>query len=324
MYDAKSLPLTISLVLNKIAAFGPTILTPLITFGAYSIMRMLSHQSPLSVTTAVTSLSIISLITNPAKQLLIAIPMGLQAIGSFDRIQAFLQLVVTPISPMPGSSYDVDENRFHEKDSRPDRSLSAPLLMQNLAPRHRMIGAQAISFAPQMLIAITGPIGCGKSTVLKGLLSEEAQAACPFPTEDKTIAYCGQTPWIHDGTIRDNIIGQSGFDYLWYQKVIYSCALDVDIGRMPEADSTVVGSKGLRLSGGQKQRIVSGLNPILSHLSMFNANNSLHSVLPALCTPTRAGPFLTMLQVLSMVVHFLLWRIRSLVPTAYFARMGLQ
>jgi ATP-binding cassette subfamily C (CFTR/MRP) protein 1 len=329
------LSLTVCLILMSIAAFGPTVLSPLITFGAYSIMRMVSHESSFSVTTAVTSLSILNLITTPARQLLLAIPLGLQAIGSFDRIQSFLQLVETPISTATSSSNDIEESLAREKSAGPDPILSAqhslhePMIcVKSVArgddvTRHGPVAAQAICFTPNSLTAITGPIGCGKSTVLKGLLSEEAQEVCPFPSKD--IAYCGQTPWIHDGTVRDNIIGQSELDNLWYKDVICSCELDVDISRMPEGDATVVGSRGLRLSGGQRQRIVSE-TVNLDQLTESNPRcSTLTNISPLLepYTLRRGESFLTTSQALLMAAHCVLWQRRSSAKMAYFARKEL-
>jgi ABC-type bacteriocin/lantibiotic exporter with double-glycine peptidase domain len=118
------------------------------------------------------------------------------------------------------------------------------------------IATPAIQFIPQGIIAITGPSGCGKSTLLRELLAFEAsQFSSLFPSSD--IAYCSQTPWVFEGTIRDNITGQSGLDSTWYQSVIRSCELNVDLDSMPKGDATDVGSEGSKLSGGQKQRIVS-------------------------------------------------------------------
>lgn len=85
--------------------------------------------------------------------------------------------------------------------------------------------------------------------------SEKAQNSSSFPDDD--MAYCSQTPWIYDGTIRDNIVGHSELDNPWYQSVLRCCDLNEDIGLMPEGDAAEVGSGGSRLSGGQRQRIVS-------------------------------------------------------------------
>ncbi|KAK3680588.1 putative multidrug resistance-associated protein [Podospora appendiculata] len=252
------------------ASFCPTVLSPLITYGAYSIMRLVSHETPFPATTALTALSIISLISTPARQLLLAIPLGLQAIGSFSRIQAFLVLDETPVVPTAASSSTVvasgatgsasGTSSLHapprEKDGERTQGVhgNAPAAGRGLALRFGP--AEGVCFRPGSITAITGPIGCGKSTVLKGLLlaAEDAQEEeAKYLSRD--IAYCAQTPWIFDGTVRDNIVGQSVLDPQWYQDVVRACELETDISRMPEGDATLVGSKGSRLSGGQRQRI---------------------------------------------------------------------
>ncbi|KAK8134552.1 hypothetical protein PG984_006564 [Apiospora sp. TS-2023a] len=224
------------------ASFGPTILTPLVTFGAYAIMRMIQGEGSLTVETTVSSLAILNLISAPAKQLLLAIPLGLQAVGGFDRIQAYLQLDETLILTNDNSTKDT-----LAQETKDGVVLATLSVLPHLP--HQLSGedAQTAFFTPNTLTAITGPIGCGKSTLLRSLLLNA------IPSE--AIAYCQQTPWVHDGSIRDNIIGQSELDIPWYQAVIHSCELDVDIKGMPEGDATPVGSRGSRLSGGQRQRI---------------------------------------------------------------------
>ncbi|KAK3337596.1 putative multidrug resistance-associated protein [Cercophora scortea] len=258
------------------ASFCPTVLSPLITYGTYSIMRLVSHETPFPATTALTALSIISLISTPARQLLLAIPLGLQAIGSFSRIQEFLVLDETPgIATAASSSTFVGATSSasgtgsvhepsKEKDAERIPSFSNPEEVHEVqhenppAAEHdlalRFGPTEEVSFTSGSITAITGPIGCGKSTLLKGLLvAEEAQEKTGYPSRD--IAYCAQTPWIFDGTVRDNIVGQSALDPQWYQDVVRACELETDIGRMPDGDATLVGSKGSRLSGGQRQRI---------------------------------------------------------------------
>lgn len=110
------------------------------------------------------------------------------------------------------------------------------------------------------LVAIVGPVGSGKSTFLKGLAGETPVLQGKLFIKYLDLAFCEQTPWLANGSIRDNIIGESplsAFDAKWYSTVVTACGLDLDLKRMPAGDETLVGSNGAKLSGGQKQRIVS-------------------------------------------------------------------
>ncbi|KAF5548078.1 multidrug resistance-associated [Fusarium phyllophilum] len=208
-------------------------------------MKMISSESNFSVSTAVMSFSILNLISNPAMQLLLTIPMGAQAIGCYGRIQDFLQISETPESEIPhmdGSSLSDATGVQEQKQSvkkAVDKSIPAVIL--------------SLQLEPGRIIAITGPSGCGKSLVLRELISARG-GQHPDLLHPGGVAYCSQTPWIFQGTIRDNIVGQSELDNSWYQFVIRSCELDVDLDRMPQGDDTDVGSQGSKLSGGQRQR----------------------------------------------------------------------
>ncbi|KAK8046051.1 P-loop containing nucleoside triphosphate hydrolase protein [Apiospora saccharicola] len=105
------------------------------------------------------------------------------------------------------------------------------------------------------LTIIVGPVGCGKSTLLKGLLSETSKTSGVVSVCSSEIAYCDQTAWIINGSIRENIVGTSDFDESWYRSIIQATALEFDLQQLPNGDSTIVGSKGLKLSGGQKSRV---------------------------------------------------------------------
>jgi ABC-type bacteriocin/lantibiotic exporter with double-glycine peptidase domain len=108
------------------------------------------------------------------------------------------------------------------------------------------------------LTIIVGPVGCGKSTFLKALLGETQSLEGIVSLSSSDIAFCDQTPWMINGTIRENIIAETRqFDEAWYTTVINACVLLQDIQQYPLGDATMVGSKGVKLSGGQKQRVVS-------------------------------------------------------------------
>ncbi|KAB8223905.1 P-loop containing nucleoside triphosphate hydrolase protein [Aspergillus novoparasiticus] len=103
-----------------------------------------------------------------------------------------------------------------------------------------------------------GAVGSGKSTFLRGLAGETPVLQGELFIKHLDLAFCEQTSWLTNTSIRENIIGEdllSVFDAEWYHNVVRACGLDPDLKRMPGGDKTLVGSKGAKLSGGQKQRI---------------------------------------------------------------------
>ncbi|KII86412.1 hypothetical protein PLICRDRAFT_144122 [Plicaturopsis crispa FD-325 SS-3] len=107
---------------------------------------------------------------------------------------------------------------------------------------------------------VVGPTGCGKTSLLMALLGEMHFIATGPESwynlpRDGGVAYAAQESWVHNETIRDNILFGSPYDEARYDKVIYQCALRRDIDLFEAGDATEVGEKGLTLSGGQKARI---------------------------------------------------------------------
>ncbi|KAJ6082006.1 hypothetical protein N7499_006880 [Penicillium canescens] len=102
---------------------------------------------------------------------------------------------------------------------------------------------------------IVGPVGCGKSTFLKTLMGEIPECSGSISTNFTNAAYCNQSPWITFGTLQENIVGASPWDRTRYDRVIQSCALQVDLQQLPMGDQTKVGVRGSRLSGGQQMRV---------------------------------------------------------------------
>lgn len=109
------------------------------------------------------------------------------------------------------------------------------------------------------MLAVVGPTGCGKSLFMRTLIGECNLKSGSFYVTPGPIAYCDQTPWLSNMSIRENIIGKSEFNAGWYMEVLEACALSEDIRRLPGGDNYVVGSDGAKLSGGQKQRVVCAL-----------------------------------------------------------------
>ncbi|EPQ54017.1 ABC transporter [Gloeophyllum trabeum ATCC 11539] len=104
------------------------------------------------------------------------------------------------------------------------------------------------------LVAIVGPVGTGKTSLLEGLIGEMRRTSGTVKFGG-TVGYCPQSAWIQNATIRENICFGRPFDEQRYWKAVRDSCLEPDLDMLPFGDMTEVGEKGISLSGGQKQRI---------------------------------------------------------------------
>ena len=82
------------------------------------------------------------------------------------------------------------------------------------------------------LLAVTGSVGSGKSSLLHAISGEILVAAGKVQVEGK-ISYVSQSAWIFSGTVRDNILFGNEFKEEKYQRVINACALKDDMTKFP-------------------------------------------------------------------------------------------
>lgn len=113
------------------------------------------------------------------------------------------------------------------------------------------------------IIGITGPIGCGKSTLGKIFLGEynyegsliidkkELRDYSEYE-RSKIISYLGHNPHLISDTIYNNVtLGDEGD----ISDVLRMVCFDKDLKFMEKGIDTLVGNGGVRLSGGQQARI---------------------------------------------------------------------
>ena len=121
---------------------------------------------------------------------------------------------------------------------------------------------------PQRTVALIGPNGCGKSTILHLILGFYRPNAgvlyCdgrPYDEVElssvrKAIGFVAQNPTFFSGTIRENISYGMPEATLEQIRQASSLALADDfIVKLPDGYDTSIGDDGVRLSGGQRQRI---------------------------------------------------------------------
>ncbi|XP_071243708.1 ATP-binding cassette sub-family C member 4-like isoform X1 [Salvelinus alpinus] len=124
-----------------------------------------------------------------------------------------------------------------------DTSQDAPSL-QNLS----------LTVKSEQLVAVIGPVGAGKSSLLSAILGELPHDKGVLKVKGQ-LTYASQQPWVFPGTIRSNILFGKELHPQKYEKVLRACALKRDMELLPDGDLTLIGDRGATLSGGQKARV---------------------------------------------------------------------
>ncbi|CAI6364367.1 unnamed protein product [Macrosiphum euphorbiae] len=104
------------------------------------------------------------------------------------------------------------------------------------------------------LVAIIGPVGAGKSSLMQAILRELPLSEGRISVNG-VVSYASQEPWLFVGSVKKNILFGSPMDEHRYKQVIQVCALKSDFEQFPYGDETTVGERGVTLSGGQRARI---------------------------------------------------------------------
>ncbi|CAN9498133.1 unnamed protein product [Ophioblennius macclurei] len=124
-----------------------------------------------------------------------------------------------------------------------DKSLDAPSL-QNVS----------FTLRSNQLLAVIGPVGAGKSSLLSSVLGELPADKGMLKVRGQ-LTYAAQQPWVFPGTIRNNILFGKEMNQQKYERVLRACALKRDMELLPDGDLTLIGDRGATLSGGQKARV---------------------------------------------------------------------
>jgi ABC-type bacteriocin/lantibiotic exporter with double-glycine peptidase domain len=239
-----------------------------------------------TISQAFTSLAVVALVSTPLANLIGSYPTFVSSLTCFGRIQEFL--VQEERKPEQARDFQASaksqlESTVSITDPLADTSSTHHAIrMEAISPK-QPLGCSDVAIVLENVTAgvkgkdepilrnitlsiprakyteVTGVVGCGKSTLLKAILGEISLTSGIIRIVEPTmsVAFCEQSAWLRNISIKGNIIGQDQFDDEWYGRVVYACDLQQDISRLPKRDETLVGSGGITLSGGQKQRVVS-------------------------------------------------------------------
>jgi len=250
----------------------PETLAPFMTFTVYAIIAVSKKDQGLLSAQAFASLSLVNLVTFPLLIFCQALPSITQAAACFQRIEEYL--LKTSASPeMPYHSSPSLLEAAEAESMVPLRQLPTTLAAATAggsalitfegadiawSRSSEAIILRDVNLAIQPgLTAIIGQVGSGKSTLLASIIGENALLrGSVTPSSLSGVAFCSQTPWMMNDTIRYNIVGGMEFDQKWYNFSVSVSGLEADLDVMSAGDQTRAGTNGASLSGGQRQRVV--------------------------------------------------------------------
>ncbi|KAH8700537.1 putative multidrug resistance protein [Talaromyces proteolyticus] len=296
---------------NIIVGNSPRLLSPIITFIAFGIVVKTSGNKTPDTATIFSALSLLSILIDPVNELVAIGPNLAMALDCFNRIQEYVTQEKrvdyrdfscyrddnnsTDANPAPKRKNEIGAKgaaALSTLEEEPTAGTEIQLINVDVGWARKTLTLQNLSLTidPLSLNIVIGDVGSGKSTFLKLLLGEVMILKGSVRLGTDEIAYCDQTAFVRNQSIRENIVGPLNYDSEWYSTCIKACALDVDIQTMPQMDSTVVGSKGIALSGGQKQRITLAraayarkkiilLDDVLAGLDAITERHCFHNLL---------------------------------------------
>ncbi|KAI8230251.1 ABC transporter atnG [Colletotrichum sp. SAR 10_77] len=237
-----------------------------------------------TISQAFTSLAIVALVSTPLANLIGSYPTFVSSVACFGRIQEFLvqderrpdqvqdtdaverKASVSTTSITDTTSHTTSKHRAIEMKEmhapQPSEKSGVAISLENVnvgveGKDDPILRDITLSIPRAKYTEVTGVVGCGKSTLLKTILGELplTSGGIRFVQPNTSVAFCEQSAWLRNISIKENIVGQERFEDEWYGRVLFACDLKQDISRLPKGDDTLVGSGGITLSGGQKQRV---------------------------------------------------------------------
>ncbi|KAL7904095.1 ABC transporter [Trichoderma velutinum] len=273
------------LVLQILTGNAPTLLAPFATFVVYAVIAKIRKDETLLAAQAFASLSLVSLTTQPLILLCEALPRIMQAVACFRRIEEYCAKVKEDTSPSGGFQGATGHGMEMERRDTLANSTSGLVSFEGACISWTTLEEKDVLHNLNLKIrpgftAIVGPIAAGKSTLLASIIGQTIVREGYVSQVSSKVAFCSQTPWIIDDTIRRNIIGDQDTNETWYDFAITSSCLKKDLMRLPLGDEFSCGSKGVSLSSGQRQRLlpVVILDDIMSGFDSQTTGNILASL----------------------------------------------
>ncbi|XP_073071627.1 ATP-binding cassette sub-family C member 6 isoform X4 [Manis javanica] len=222
-----SLLFSVSLVSFQVSTF-------LVALVVFAVHTLVAKDNAMDAEKAFVTLTVLNILNKAQAFLPFSIHSVVQARVSFDRLAAFLCLEEVDPGAVDScfSKCSAGENciSVHEGTFAWSRESPACLHRINLT-------------VPQgCLLAVVGPVGAGKSSLLSALLGELSKEEGSVSIKGP-VAYVPQEAWVQNTSLVENVCFGQELDPLWLDRVLEACALWPDVGSSPAGVHTQIGEQ---------------------------------------------------------------------------------
>ncbi|XP_021092877.1 multidrug resistance-associated protein 6 isoform X3 [Heterocephalus glaber] len=234
-----SLLFSVSLVSFQVS----TSLAALVVFAVHTLV---AEENAMDAEKAFVTLAVLGILNKAQAFLPFCAHCLVQARVSFDRLAAFLYLEEVD----PGAVDSSPSRGSPGKDCIAIRDGTFAWSQESPPCLHRI----NLTVPQGCLLAIVGPVGTGKSSLLSALLGELSKLEGSVSIQGP-VAYVPQEAWVQNTSVVENVCFRQELDLSWLERVLEACALGPDVDSFPAGIHTLIGEQGMSLSGGQKQRL---------------------------------------------------------------------
>eukprot|EP00742_Colponemidia_sp_Colp-10_P013332 GILJ01015055.1.p1 GENE.GILJ01015055.1~~GILJ01015055.1.p1 ORF type:complete len:1322 (+),score=218.60 GILJ01015055.1:53-4018(+) len=232
------------------------IIVTIVAFAVYSVL----NDEPLTTETVFSALTLFNILQIP----LLLIPTVVNNIASASTaVTRLLALLNEPDIESIQTAHEPAVTAANRKEPYLPVQSDGPVI--NISngsfswdpkpePDSFMLRDIHVAFPRGTLTTVIGSVGSGKSSLLAAILNEMHKRAGTVEVSGN-IAYCAQSPFIMNATIKDNITFGQPFDKSRYEEVLTCSSLIHDLSLLAAGDSTEIGERGINLSGGQQARL---------------------------------------------------------------------
>ncbi|XP_032125549.1 multidrug resistance-associated protein 6 isoform X2 [Sapajus apella] len=229
---------SVSLVSFQVSTF----LVALVVFAVHTLVA----ENAMDAEKAFVTLTVLNILNKAQAFLPFSIHSLVQARVSFDRLVSFLCLEEVD----PGAVNSCPSGSSAGKDCITIHSATFTWSQESSPCLHRI----NLTVPQGCLLAVVGPVGAGKSSLLSALLGELSKVE-GFMSIKGSVAYMPQEAWVQNTSVVENVCFGQELEPVWLERVLEACALRPDVDSFPAGVHTSVGEQGMHLSGGQKQRL---------------------------------------------------------------------